>query len=190
MKMKETTMRMTKEERRLQILESALKVFIEKGYNGATTLEIAKEAGISEVTLFRYFSSKKELFMACIEPILITTLEDSIVAAKDLKPMEKLKYILKDRIKFISNHHEVIKLILMESEINPEIADFNYIEKITSLLKNSIKETGIEFRDEDISLRLLMGSILSFLYLPETHEEKIEDYLDSFIRSIMNEIKF
>lgn len=188
-KTKETTMRMTKEERRSQILESALKVFIEKGYNGATTLEIAKEAGISEVTLFRYFSSKKELFMACIEPILITTLEDSIVAAQDLKPMEKLKYILKDRIKFISNHHEVIKLILMESEINPEIAGFNYIEKVTSLLKNSIKEAGIEFKNEDISLRLLMGSILSFLYLPETHEEKIEDYLDSFIRSIMSEIK-
>ncbi len=50
---------MTREERRKQILESALKVFIEKGYNGSTTLDIAKKADISEVTLFRYFDSKK-----------------------------------------------------------------------------------------------------------------------------------
>lgn len=178
--------RMTKEERRKQILDSAMKVFIRNGYNGATTLDIAKEAGISEVTLFRYFSSKKELFMNGIEPILITTLEDSLVATKDLEPMEKLKYILKDRIQFISKHHEIIKLILMESQINPEVADFNYINKITSLLKDSIKESGIEFEDKEISLRLLMGSILSFLYLPETDEEKIDDYINKFIEVIID----
>ena len=185
MKTKEPKTRMNKEERRLQILESAMRVFIERGYNGTTTVDIAKEAGISEVTLFRYFSSKKELFMEGVEPILITTLENSIVASKDLKPVEKLKYILESRIKLISKHHQVIKLILMESQINPEVADFNYIGKITSLLKESIKETGIELKDDDISIRLLMGSILSFLYLPEMHEEKIERYIDSFIWTII-----
>lgn len=178
--------RMTKEERRKQILDSAMKVFIRNGYNGATTLDIAKEAGISEVTLFRYFSSKKELFMNGIEPILITTLEKSLVASKDLKAVEKLRYILKNRIQLISEHHEVIKLILMESQINPEVADFNYINKITSLLKDSIKESGIEFEDKEISLRLLMGSILSFLYLPETDEEKIDDYINKFIEVIID----
>ncbi|HLR20763.1 MAG TPA: TetR/AcrR family transcriptional regulator [Tissierellaceae bacterium] len=178
--------RMTKEERRKQILDSAMKVFIEKGYNGATTLDIAKEAEISEVTLFRYFSSKKELFMNGIEPILITTLEESLVASKDLQPIEKLRSILKDRIQFISKHHEIIKLILMESQINPEVADFNYIDKITSLLKDSIKETGIEFEDEEVSLRLVMGSILSFLYLPEIDEDEIDNYIDKFIQTIIN----
>lgn len=41
--MEKTNKRMTREERRKQILESALKVFIEKGYNGSTTLDIAKK---------------------------------------------------------------------------------------------------------------------------------------------------
>ena len=176
-----TKKRMTKEERREQILESALNIFVDKGYNGATTVDISKEAGISEVTLFRYFDSKKQIFMEAIEPILVTGLEESIVASKDLKPTEKLKFILKNRIKFISSHHKVIKLILMESQINPEVADFNYINQIILMLKDSIKAAGIELEDEDFSIRILMGSMLSFLYLPEVNEEKINSYIDSFI---------
>ena len=180
-----TNKRISKEERREQILESALNIFIDKGYNGATTVDISKEAGISEVTLFRYFDSKKQIFMEAIEPILITGLEESIVESKDLRPKEKLKSILKSRIKFISDHHEVIKLILMESKINPEVADFNYINQIVLKLKGSINEAGIELRDEDFSIRLLMGSILSFLYLPEINEDKIDEFIDNFINMIV-----
>ncbi len=177
--------RMSREDRKEQILQSALNIFIGKGFNGATTIDISKEAGISEVTLFRYFDSKKQIFMEAIEPILVTSLKESIVESKNLKPIEKLKYILKNRIKFISNHHEVIKLILMESQINPEVADFDYINKITQMIKVSIKEAGIELDDEEFAIRLLMGSILSFLYLPEINEEKIDKSINSFIYTLV-----
>ena len=177
---------MTKDERRQQILDSAMKVFVERGYKGTTTLDIAKEAQVSEVTLFRYFSSKKEIFTEGIDPILITTLKDSIVSLDGLEAVDKLRYILKDRIKFISEHHKVIKLILMESQVNAEISKINYINKIASLLKKSIHEADIELKDEDASLRLLIGSILSFLYLPESDEGKIDEFIDSFIMTIMS----
>src|SRR5699024_9293755 len=151
------------------------------------TMDIAKEADISEVTLFRYFDSKKQIFMDAIEPILITSLKESLELSKDLEPMEKLEYILKNRIKFISQHYEVIKLILMESQINPEIADFDFINQITSLLKDSIMEADIELQDDDFSLRLLMGSILSFLYLPETDDNEIDNYVKNFIETIVKQ---
>ena len=174
----------TRENRKAQIIDSAMKIFIEKGYNGATTAGIAKEAGISEVTLFRYFTSKKELFMAGLEPILITSLENSIIASKDLPAIDQLKFILRDRISFVSEHHKVIKLILMESQINPEVIDFDYINKIVSLLKKSVQTTGINLKNEEVAVRLLMGSILSFLYFPETDPEKIEQYIDNLVLSI------
>lgn len=181
---------MSREERRVQILEKALNVFVKKGYLGATTVDIANAANISEVTLFRYFDSKQEVFMESIEPILVTSLKESIIAAKDLCPLDKLRFILKDRIQFISQHYRVIKLILMESQINPEVASFNYIEKIVDLLKNAIRESGFELKNEELSLRLLMGSILSFLYLPEMDESKIDDYIDSLIWTVINGKKF
>ena len=43
--------RLSGEDRKKQILDSAINVFIENGYIGSTTLEIAKSANISKVTL-------------------------------------------------------------------------------------------------------------------------------------------
>lgn len=177
--------RMNKEERRKQIIESAMNIFVDKGYNGTTTAEIAKAANISEVTLFRHFSSKQELFLEVVDPILVNTLKESITASKNLEPLEKLKFILKERIKLISKNHKVIRLVLMESYINPELGDLDYIEKITMLLKNTIMEMGIEIKNEEISFRFLMGSILSFLYLPESNEQYINDFIDNILAYIV-----
>ena len=42
-------------------------VFATGSYSGATTAEIAREAGISEPILYRHFASKRELYFACLE---------------------------------------------------------------------------------------------------------------------------
>ena len=43
------------------ILQAGRDVFAEKGYDAATSAEIAQRAGISEATVFSYFSGKREL---------------------------------------------------------------------------------------------------------------------------------
>ena len=182
---KQIRTRMNREDRRKQILNSALDVFVEKGYNGTTTQDIAKSSNVSEVTLFRYFSSKQEIYMEAIEPIIITTLEDSIDATKDLNPKEKLRNIIIERIRLISKYHKVVRLILMENQVNPELGDLNYIKRISDLLKNSIDKMGVKFTNNEFTLRFLMGSILSFLYLPESNE----GYIDQFVNNIIENIK-
>jgi TetR/AcrR family transcriptional regulator len=44
-----------------------MKVFSTGSYSGATTAEIAREAGISEPILYRHFGSKRELYFACLD---------------------------------------------------------------------------------------------------------------------------
>lgn len=175
---------MSREDRRIQILNSALEVFVEQGYNGTTTQDIAKHSNISEVTLFRYFSSKQEIYMEAIEPIIITTLQDSIHASKDLSPKEKLSHIIIERIRLISKYHKVVRLILMENQVNPELSDLNYIKRIYDLLKNLVNEMGVKFTNNEHAIRALMGSILSFLYLPESNEGSIEQFVNSIIENI------
>jgi AcrR family transcriptional regulator len=51
---------------RERILDTAIGLFSTKGYAGATTREIARQAGVAEVTLFRHFASKEKLFEAVI----------------------------------------------------------------------------------------------------------------------------
>ncbi|MBL8745258.1 MAG: TetR/AcrR family transcriptional regulator [Phycisphaerae bacterium] len=53
--------------RREQLLDTAVALFAEKGYGGATTAELAKAAGVTEPIIYRHFESKKTLFIAAIE---------------------------------------------------------------------------------------------------------------------------
>lgn len=177
--------RMSREDRQAQILAAALDVFADKGYNGATTLEIAKAANISEVTLFRHFSSKKEIFNSSIQPIIFTTLKESITASKNLTKEEQLKYILKERIKLVSKNRKVMRLVVMENQINTELSEFNYIDKIAQILKDTISDIGIILENDDFTIRLLMGAILSFLYLAEDDEREIDSFVDSMMDLII-----
>jgi AcrR family transcriptional regulator len=54
-------------ERRQALIEAALRVFASGSYSGATTAEIAREAGVSEPILYRHFGSKRDLYFACLD---------------------------------------------------------------------------------------------------------------------------
>ncbi|WP_374007235.1 TetR/AcrR family transcriptional regulator [Leifsonia sp. LS-T14] len=66
-------------ERRVQILEAASRVFGERGYFGATTDQIAREAGISQPYVVRMFGGKENLFVG----VLTRSLERLLVAFTD-----------------------------------------------------------------------------------------------------------
>ena len=65
--MTQTAKRLTAEARRQAVLDTACRVFSQTSYRGATTAEIAREAGISEPILYRHFGSKRDLYLACLE---------------------------------------------------------------------------------------------------------------------------
>jgi AcrR family transcriptional regulator len=88
-----TTERKSKEERREEILDAALQVFAEHGYQGASTEEIARRAGISQPYVFRLFGTKKELFLAVNARCFRQTLEMFQRAAEGARGEEALQAI-------------------------------------------------------------------------------------------------
>src|SRR6185312_377690 len=62
-----TSARMAGEERRLQILKVAMRLFSQRGFRGTTTKEIAQAAGVSEAMVFRHFATKEELYSAILD---------------------------------------------------------------------------------------------------------------------------
>ena len=64
----------TAEERRETLVESAVRVFAERGFHGTPTTEVAKAAGISQAYLFRLFPTKAELYVAAVERCFARTL--------------------------------------------------------------------------------------------------------------------
>jgi AcrR family transcriptional regulator len=59
--------RLPADERRRAIVKAALRVFSSGSYSGATTAEIAREAGVTEPVLYRHFASKRDLWVACLD---------------------------------------------------------------------------------------------------------------------------
>ena len=51
------------------ILQAAMMLFAQKGFAATTTRQIAQQAGVNEVTLFRHFHSKTDLFRRIQEEI-------------------------------------------------------------------------------------------------------------------------
>jgi AcrR family transcriptional regulator len=62
-----TRPRLSAVERRQAVLDTACRVFSRSSYRGATTAEIAREAGITEPILYRHFGSKRDLYLACLD---------------------------------------------------------------------------------------------------------------------------
>src|SRR4051794_41459597 len=60
--------RLTADERRAEIVEAAVTAFARGGFDGASTDDIARIAGVSQPYLFRLFGTKRELFLAAGRP--------------------------------------------------------------------------------------------------------------------------
>lgn len=66
-----TRKRMPGTERRAQIVAAARRVFSEAGYDGAKTLQIAREAKVSEALVYRHFPSKLALYRAVLRQVFL-----------------------------------------------------------------------------------------------------------------------
>lgn len=170
-----------------KILNAGLEIFIKNGYKGTATLDIAKEAGVAEVTLFRHFKTKENIFMSAIEPILLDSFKDSVTHAMNFKKHDKIKYILKERITFISDNKDVINLILTETQVNEKIAEFNFVGKTMNIVNYLADELNINEKYKEFYSRLLLGSILSFLYMPELGEDEVDKYIEKLIEKVMED---
>lgn len=118
-----------KEERREAILEIAKRVFLDKGYSGASMSAISAELGGSKGTLWSYFPSKEELFAAVLDD---ATREYRSRLADVLKPGEDVRdavlQFCRGFLAKVSSPDGVRLHRLIASEVGrfPEIGDIFY----------------------------------------------------------------
>ena len=73
--MSSTTIRMSSVDRRAAIIETAIRLFGERGFRGVTTRELAAAVGVSEPVLYQHFPSKRDLYTAIIETAMGSEVE-------------------------------------------------------------------------------------------------------------------
>ena len=89
--MSSTTTRLSAADRKDSILDAALVEFAERGYQGTSTEDIARRAGISQPYLFRLFGTKKDLFIGADELCFEETYAQFEKAARGLQGEQALE---------------------------------------------------------------------------------------------------
>lgn len=116
--------RLSAEQRELQILRSATRVFARSNYRVAGTADIAREAGIAEPTIYKYFPSKKDLFLRILSRIGDRILEIwQQIAAEEPDAVSVLRRIGSIYLESLRSHSDDLKIqfqALAESD-DPEI---------------------------------------------------------------------
>lgn len=85
------------EERRRQLVGHAIRLFGQRGFEGASLESVAEAAGVRKQTLLYYFPGKEELFDACIDELaarLATTLEDALDEPGELERPEAVVHAI------------------------------------------------------------------------------------------------
>lgn len=103
--------RLTAEERRAQILRCATTVFARSNYQVAGMAEIAKEAGISEPTVYKHFTSKKHLFLTILERVGGYTMRQwEELASSTEDPLDLLRQIGLSHYDTAQAHPDTLKV--------------------------------------------------------------------------------
>ncbi|HYE36327.1 TetR/AcrR family transcriptional regulator [Methylocaldum sp.] len=111
--------------RRDQLLDNALRLFVERGYGNVSLETIAREARVSLRTIYRQFGGKADLFGAVIRhysDLLVATLPlDQALA----KPLEETLIVFGKHFLFRLSRPEIIRLraqLIAEAHRFPELA--------------------------------------------------------------------
>jgi AcrR family transcriptional regulator len=103
-----------------KLLDATLELISEKGYLGATTREIAQEAGVTELTLFRHFGSKEKLFEEMLNSYtFLPKLKLLLPEVEGLSYEEALTLIAMQFLHILKERKSMIKIMYSEVTIYP-----------------------------------------------------------------------
>jgi len=102
------------EKRRKKILEKALDVFVDCGFEDATFQKISDHCGITRTTLYIYFKNKKEIFNYSIKQLLANVEDDiqQIRSDPSLDSVGKITNILLDIFKRLEENRRLLSVVL------------------------------------------------------------------------------
>lgn len=109
--------------RRARILEAAIEAFAARGYNGASTREIAGAAGVTDPLLFYHFKTKADLYLAAVRDQLEKLgigLDDALAGVED--PWEQLRLFVEVYLRYFLDLEPGLTVTLRELTGVPEPA--------------------------------------------------------------------
>lgn len=146
-------------EKKRKILNSAIKIFGEKGFQNATISEIAKDAGIGDATIYEYFKSKEDILLEIpveITKELIPQINDHMMGIKGA--LNKLRKFIWWWLNYVEKNPGYGSIVLLELKTNKNYvstnayqAARNFYQIVLDIIKEGQEEGSIK---KDINIYL------------------------------------
>lgn len=163
--------------KREQIVQAAIKVFLENGYAGTSMNRVAAEAGVIKATIYSHFKDKEELFAAIIEEVTFKRMAaDTPEFEQHLHSLAPDEFVtlLTQKFKILSQSEEyraLLRVVIGESERFPELATL-YVK--TVILKGMELASGYFSKHKELKLNnslatahICCGSFVAWLIWQE-----------------------
>lgn len=171
-----------------RLMEKAEELFVSLGYKAVSMDQIAEAAGISKMTIYRYFPSKEELFIKTILSIadrIFLNIKEELETIDGT--LEKIDFLLNFGIEYSKKYSLALYNDIME---NPYILEKIMKEKIRmtkdifhDIIRRGMERGEIRKVDEDFvshMLIILIEGIGKGYFNKITSKEEIEDFVEKF----------
>ena len=190
-----TKERVTKvpEERKQELIDTAERLFLEKGYEQTTVADIVREIEVAQGTFYYYFSSKEEILEAIIEKD-ITALEENvrqIMSREDANAAIKLNAVVNSIIGISASGREIMDYLHEESNaVMHEKMERHTIERLVPLMTRVVAEgtrAGIfDVQYPTETAEFLLAALVYFFHHPEIFKdpmrrEKMQSSLETIL---------
>lgn len=172
-----------------KILDTAIRHFAQKGYHGTKTADIAKDSGVSEGTVFKYYNTKKDILRSAmnkiiqkiIPGIMFGSAEDFQSLVYSSEPKEELKQFLKIRIERVNQNIDAFKVLVNELQYHEDIMNEyvgQFLPKVIKMIEGFFA-VGISrgiFRQVDphTAARSMLGMVVSIILEGNVFKKSIE----------------
>ncbi len=170
-------------DRRMTIVQAAVKIFSKEGFHDAKIDDIAQEAGVAKGTVYQYFSSKQELFQEMIKYSIekYSQAVKKIVSSEE-NIEEKIYTLAANHGKFIKEHIEMAEIVPHQAHVLSQEMRLWIMEQkkhifivLEEMIENGINKKEIRKDvDKEIAVLSIMGSL--FLY----YEKELRKHAGTF----------
>lgn len=92
------------------IIDSALRLFTEQGYDAVRVQDLARAAGVSRATFYNHFSEREEVLAALIDRLLVSD-ETEFEAARDVPPLQRVCAVLEDAARTMLEQQDLARIV-------------------------------------------------------------------------------
>ncbi|CAG0990142.1 HTH-type transcriptional regulator RutR [Methanosarcinales archaeon] len=189
-----------------RILNAAMKVFSEDGFEGARTRKIAELAGVNEVTLFRKFQSKENILRVVMmknRDIVLQALDTVFLNENRANFQVNLHSLCENIMKIIEERIDMMIILIAESRKKPEIAGIlaPVPEMILMRLTDYFEQQQKQGKMRNVNPRVAALDCISYFFYSNLlrrmlrdnnssgSKEEFEAFIDVFLNGIESKDK-